>query len=75
MELTEDEIKALKIYKELRESGLVCCFSIYSDYDSCWEVTWAYPEKDGHIKHRTSCYDDLLPAMLEAQKKIVAMAE
>lgn len=75
MTVTKDEIRAFEIYKELRESDKVCCLTICSDYDYCYEVKWSYPEKDGHKKYRTACHDDLLSAMLEAQKKIVTMAE
>ena len=67
---SKDDIKALGIYHELRNSNKVCCLSIYSDYWYCWEVRWSCPEFDGHKKHTSGCCDDLLEAMLKAKKEI-----
>ena len=71
MKVTKDETKALAIYKELRESNKVCCLKIYSDYWYCWEVKWVLEGGEKHTWKQTGCHEELLPAMLEAQEKIL----
>lgn len=63
--MNENDIKALGIIKEARESGRYCCLSIYSDYDLCWEIIWVLAGTRGHKKRRTHCHDELLNAVME----------
>ena len=68
MSSRENDIKALAIFNEARESHRFCCLSIYSDYDYCWEIKWVLADNGKHIQRRTQCHDTLWEAIRDFQQ-------
>lgn len=64
----------LEIINKIRNSNIVCCFSIHSDYYYCWWAEWSYAElnnkNDSHKIHRTNNYDELIDCLKEASNTI-----
>ena len=72
-----DISSAWKVVEKLRSmedgegNSLLCCLTIHSDYDFCWDIRWCYSElsnrNDGHKKHLLpTCYYEFPEAICKA---------
>ena len=64
-------VEKLRSMEDGEGNSLLCCLTIYSDHDLCWDIRWCYSElsirNDGHQTHRLpTCYDDLPEAICKA---------
>jgi hypothetical protein len=58
-------------WDELRNSGVLCCLHLESDYDYVYEVVWCYARGKKHSFHRTVAFDTAQEALDEAYNKII----
>jgi hypothetical protein len=64
-------VEKLRSMEDGEGNPLLCCLTIYSDHDLCWDISWNYSElsnkNDGHKTHRLpSSYDELPEAICKA---------
>ncbi|MBA7478235.1 hypothetical protein ES705_14064 [subsurface metagenome] len=64
-------VERMRSMEDGQGSALLCCLTIYSDHDLCWDIRWRYSElsnrNDGHKEHRLpTCYDDFPEAICKA---------
>lgn len=64
-------LETWRIVERIRESQLVCCFNIHSDYAYVWDITWVFSADDAHKKQSLNVsYPNLLDAVKAAEKRI-----
>ena len=68
--------EAFSVVEEIRNSQKVCCFTMQSDYNYVWEVTWVFSADRTHTKHSLSqSYEELPIAICYAALKIFKAQE
>jgi hypothetical protein len=61
-----------KKWNELRNSGIICCLELTSDYYYCYEVRWAFDSTRKHKFYQTRAFDTAQQALDSAYKRITA---
>ena len=59
-----------KKWDELRNSGIICCLQLHSDYYYCYEVFWAFGDALKHKLYCTRAHDTAQQALDAAYTRI-----
>jgi len=64
-------VERMRSMEDGEGNPLLCCLTIYSDHDLCWDIRWCYSElsnrNDGHKTHRLpTCFDEFPEAICKA---------
>jgi hypothetical protein len=57
-------------WDELRGSHVLCCLTLDSDYDYCYQVKWCFAHDKKHKIYQTTAYDTAQEALDAAYKQI-----